>query len=201
MKNSVKRIRDSMVKVSRCTKYCLFLVLLSTFSAFANRPMITAADIALVKNTLTSAGQKSLQGKMQHASPPPVMLLVSLGMPTLVLQQYARQAGKLGVPLYIRGEYKGSLHATAKRWFAILHPKNKPEIKAGVAIDPVWFERLNIKVVPTLVLSANGRSDSLSGNIPLPHLLSTAAARSTNSAIQHCAKGLLQHQEGACTLS
>ena len=152
---------------------------------------ITPQDVALVNRTLMQGLQTPAASHARTASPPQAMLLVSLGMPTLALREYAKQSHLLHVPLIIRGMYNGSIHATGKRLYAILHPKNHPPLQAGVQIDPIWFTRYGIHVVPTLVVSDGAVFDTLSGNIPLPALLHQVAKRSQHPGVRAVATRIL----------
>ena len=113
-----------------------------------------------------------------------VLLLVSLGMPDLVLKQYFKQAALLHIPVVIRGLYPGNqankqaTQAAAGAGFSenesksptltmnpqsVMHTVNR--VKAltqkndlgGVAIDPLPFRLFNVQAVPTLIVMAGGQ--------------------------------------------
>lgn len=131
-----------------------------------------------------------------HASSPmktqaQIRLLVSLGIPTLVLRQYVRQAQRLHIPLVIRGMYKASMQATGKRVYKILHPAHEVPLKSGVMIDPVWFSRYHVKVVPTLVVVSGSSMSRVSGNLSLTSLLLTIQQHSVQAPIVDAVKTAL----------
>lgn len=123
------------------------------------------------------------------------MLFVSLGMPKLALRQYLIQSKKLGIPLIIRGLLQNSYPVTAKRIYQILHPKNifqKP-ISGGFEIDPVYFRKFHVLVVPALVVTSGKKNSIVYGNIPILKLLTLIASNSKNTVIQKAAKSYLPH--------
>lgn len=121
------------------------------------------------------------------------MLFVSLGMPKLVLRQYLIQSKQLGIPLIIRGLLQNSYPVTAKRIYQILHPKNRFQkaIKGGFEIDPVYFKKYHIKVVPALVISSGSNSSVVYGNIPIKKLLQVIASNSKYPAVKNAAQMIL----------
>lgn len=108
------------------------------------------------------------------------ILFVSLGMPKLALRQYLLQSKQLGIPLVIRGLLNNSYPDTAKRIYQILHPKNtgKKSISGGFEIDPVYFKKFHISVVPALVINSGIHSSVIYGNIPIQKLLQLTASQS-----------------------
>lgn len=125
------------------------------------------------------------------------MLFVSLGMPKLVLRQYLIQSKELGIPLVIRGLLQNSYPVTAKRIYQILHPKNteknfQKEIKGGFEIDPVYFRKFHISVVPALVVTNGSNYSVVYGNIPIKKLLQLISKNSKYPAIKNNAKLYLE---------
>lgn len=121
------------------------------------------------------------------------ILFVSLGMPKLALRQYVIQSEQLGIPLVIRGLLQNSYPSTAKRIYHILHPNNhfqKP-IKGGFEIDPIYFKKFHIKVVPALVVISGAHSSLVYGNIPIKKLLQIIASNSKYSDVKNTAKSYL----------
>lgn len=143
--------------------------------------------------TLSAQGAVNPNTRLRSAAPSSQSrLLVSLGMPTLVLRQYVRQAQRLHIPLVIRGMYKGSMQATGRRVYHILHPAHEVPLKSGVLIDPVWFKRYHVKVVPTLIVVCGQSFSRVSGNISLSSLLLTVVAHSRQVNVVQAAKTVLK---------
>lgn len=125
------------------------------------------------------------------------MLFVSLGMPKLLLRQYVMQSRKYHIPLILRGFLENNYPKTAKRIYDILHPKNQSELKGGFEIDPLYFRKYSINVVPALVIEKGGHSAIVYGNIPIHQMLSIIRAQSENINIKNEARLYLNHAERA----
>ena len=121
-----------------------------------------------------------------------VMIFASLGMPTQSLIALVREAHRIGLPIILRGFYKGDTRATSKRIYQIVYPKGSKESMGGFVIDPNWFTMYGIKKVPAFVVTdqlmpCNNRTaqqgcvakdyDIIYGNISIESALRIAANR------------------------
>lgn len=168
-------------------KYFGLFLLLITLGVGAQT--VTPREIARMREVLHLP--RPMASTMQKA-PPQAILFISLGMPTEVLRQYARQSAAYGVPLVIRGLYHHSLHLTGERVFTILNPPHKPKIKSGIEINPLWFRTYAIKVVPTVVVATGSQSVRVKGNIPLPRALGMIERQSRVIALRRIAQSYLE---------
>ncbi|MBU0744240.1 MAG: type-F conjugative transfer system pilin assembly protein TrbC [Gammaproteobacteria bacterium] len=128
-----------------------------------------------VKNT-------QLSGFIKPA--PQAIIFVSLSMPNLSLQQTIQDSVRYQVPIVIRGLYKNSFRKTMEKIFDLIKEKNK----GGILINPVWFKKYDIKVVPAVVVSQgdgiDGKNyDVIYGNIPLKRALTLIAERGDVSKV------------------
>lgn len=121
------------------------------------------------------------------------MLFVSLGMPTLALQQYVVQSHQYHIPLILRGLLNNHYPETAKRIFEILHPRNTKPITGGFEIDPLYFRKFQINAVPALVIQENGQYSVIYGNAPIQKLLYLITKKSQNASIKHVAAQYLEN--------
>ena len=78
-----------------------------------------------------------------------LLVFATLTMPDTSLKQLLFEAHRAHVPVIIRGLYKNSFVATAKRIFNLTKDKNI----GGIEIDPLWFEEFHITTVPAFVLT------------------------------------------------
>ena len=80
-----------------------------------------------------------------------VLIFTSLSVPEASWRQWARDAGRTGAPLVLRGVTEGGLRETAMRLRERLgdHP-------AAVAIDPRLFRLFGIERVPAVVVAPGG---------------------------------------------
>ncbi|MCY3703630.1 MAG: type-F conjugative transfer system pilin assembly protein TrbC [Rhodospirillales bacterium] len=122
----------------------------------------------------------------ERPASPEVLLFTSLAVPAASWRSAARDAGRIGAPLVLRGVAAGSLAGTARQVRARLGDAN-----AGVAIDPRLFRLFGIARVPAVVVVPGGvppcRSrgcaddapppfDRVSGNLSLAAALEAVAA-------------------------
>lgn len=130
----------------------------------------------------------NLSGVPKKASLPQVMLFVSLGMPTTLLRQYVTEAHALSVPLVLRGFIDNDLKKTTSRIHDILtDSKTGQKIIGGFVVDPIWYRRYAITVVPTLIVSTGTNKclpnancippqyDQIAGNLSIHELLQRIA--------------------------
>jgi type-F conjugative transfer system pilin assembly protein TrbC len=116
------------------------------------------------------------------------ILFVSLGMPKQLLIAYFKQAHKLGIPVVIRGLLKNDYQVTAQRLFSILYPQHQKPILGGVEIDPLWFSKYQVQVVPTLVVFRGQESAKISGNLPISSLLNEIIRNANINAVKDSAQ-------------
>lgn len=121
------------------------------------------------------------------------MLFVSLGMPKLTLRQYVIQSNRYHIPLILRGFLQNSYPETAKKIYDILHPKNSKEITGGFEVDPIYFKKFHINVVPALVIQQQGRYTVVYGNVPISKLLYLIAQDSKDPLIKSQARDYLEN--------
>ena len=82
-----------------------------------------------------------------------VMIFASLGMPKQSLIALVRQAHRLGLPVILRGFYKGDARLTAKVIRSIVYPTGSKEPIGGFVTDPNWYSMYGIKKVPAFVVT------------------------------------------------
>ena len=80
-----------------------------------------------------------------------ILIFTSLAVPAASWRQWAREAGKTGAPLVLRGVAEDGLHATVKRIGERLGGA-----EAGVAIDPRLFRLFGVERVPAVVVVPGG---------------------------------------------
>lgn len=119
---------------------------------------------------------------------PQAIVFVSFSMPDLSLKQIIQDAARYKIPVIIRGLYENSFRKTMEKIFDLVKENNK----GGISINPVWFKKYDIKVVPALVVSNDSGNniesggseiDVVYGNIPLKRALMIVAERGDEAKI------------------
>lgn len=93
----------------------------------------------------------------------PMVVLVSFSMPESALQELARQAARLGIPLVLRGLVDDSMEATVRRLQAFQSTSG-----TGFAIDPTLFSRFQVEAVPTYLLLLDELQACTPEHCPVP---------------------------------
>ncbi len=93
-----------------------------------------------------------------NANPTGIMVLVSLSMPDIALQQLLSQSEQYQIPLIIRGVLPEGFKATVARINHLLTKDNeKTPINSGIAINPQWFTQFNVTQVPAFISVTEGK--------------------------------------------
>ncbi len=120
-----------------------------------------------------------------HQDGPHLYLFVSFSMPQTTLRRLLQQADTLPVSLVLRGLVDGDMNKTRIRIGELYGTEDSVANKAGLIIDPTLYERFDIAVVPTFVLTHEalksctttgcdaGDHVRLSGDVPLRYALET----------------------------
>lgn len=106
---------------------------------------------------------------LSHACVAERLLFVSLSMPDNVLIPLLQQADEKQVPVLIRGLVNNDLQQTQQRLKQLM---KKTSIQ-GVSVDPIAFERFDVKRVPTLVIENKNQWYKVAGNVSLQQLMET----------------------------
>lgn len=134
---------------------------------FAGAPVLSDKDsayIAVLKK------QQQQQGR-PDAGEPAAMVFVSFSMPEDELRTRVSDAATLGVPVVLRGMVNGDMRQTGNRVAQLV----KDTGKGGVQIEPVAFRRYGITSVPVLLVTCDGKSDRVQGDIDLGEALKKVA--------------------------
>lgn len=94
----------------------------------------------------------------------PVMVFVSLSMPTESLKQLARESARSGVPLLVRGLKYGVGQENVRRGLQELRPYS--EIGATILVHPEAFDNYSVSVVPTFVVDPDASAGCADGLCP-----------------------------------
>lgn len=81
-----------------------------------------------------------------------ILIFVSFSMPTQSLEAYLRDAKKIHASVVIRGLIDNSFQKTYKRIADLV----KASGGDGVELNPIWFKRFGIQVVPAVVVVPEG---------------------------------------------
>jgi len=93
-----------------------------------------------------------------HAGATGVIVLISLTMPNIALEQLLAQSAQYQIPLIIRGVLPSGFKATVGRIHQLLTKGGKrASINSGIAINPAWFTMFNITQVPAFISIKAGR--------------------------------------------
>ncbi len=128
---------------------------LSSQAPSANIVEQVLADYGKVKQESCSDGNQKKN----------LFIFVSFSMPQNLLKNYDDIARKLGAKLVIRGLKDNSFKET------IQYLKNVKTSGIMVDIDPTLFERFNVNLVPSFVLSDGHSYDKLVGSISIVYAL------------------------------
>lgn len=176
--------------ICKVVSFIFFIVLASNIVA-EQSTRITPQSIALVNHYIHANGvERHNPTRVRHA--PKIVLFLSLGMPTLVLRQYFKQAHLLHIPVVLRGMYEGNMHETGKRLYDVLNPKEGKKIIGGAQIDPLWFRQYDIKVVPALVASVGFENSVVFGNVPIKKQLQLIKQKSSYAPVRELASTFLE---------
>lgn len=96
----------------------------------------------LLKNQLTTKTESNTK-KMSS-----ILIFVSFSMPTQSLEAYLRDAKKIHASVVIRGLVDNSFQKTYLRIADLI----KTSGGDGVELNPIWFKRFGIQVVPAVVV-------------------------------------------------
>ncbi len=153
---------------------------LSSQTPISQAPSTKSTNI--VEQVLADYGkvkQKSCSDSIQKKS---LLIFVSFSMPQNLLKNYDDIARKLGAKLVIRGLKDNSFKET------IQYLKNVKTSGIMVDIDPTSFERFNVNLVPSFVLSDGHSYDKLVGSVSIVYALEKFA---NNGELKIQAKDLL----------
>lgn len=141
----------------------------SVFSSpdFAGAPALSDKDSAYIA---ALKKQQQQQGR-PDAGEPAAMVFVSFSMPEDELRVRVSDAATLGVPIVLRGMVNGDMRQTGNRVAQLV----KDTGKGGVQIDPVAFRRYGIASVPVLLVTCDGKTDRVLGDINLRDALTKVA--------------------------
>lgn len=120
----IKRISDEAVNNSRVRSWVNSLEKITSFSA-----------------------KKNKRQKASHYRRATVMILVSSSMSPSSVHRYLSDASHIKASVVMRGLINNSLSESARYIHLALG-----ELKSGVSIDPIVFEKLNVHRVPVIVL-------------------------------------------------
>lgn len=131
---------------------------------------------------------------------PPMIVLVSLGMPTVALHALQVQAHRYQVPLVIRGVLPQGFRYTLQQLYRTLPTQGTKQRLGGALIEPTWFQRFGIEQVPAFVqvpagacvadqVCAASQFDVVYGNVSLTDALHYLAAHGQHGQV---AKAILE---------
>lgn len=164
-----------------------------------NDPTVKSWVSHVGKNTISYIKKNSTQDKLMNQRAT-VMILVSSSMPASTIHRYLLDASKINASIVLRGLVNNSLQDTGRFIHLALD-----QLKSGVSIDPVVFEKLHIDKVPVIILfNQSGLNclntqdctvdtydyDAVYGHVTLEYALSVMAER--GSANQIAVKSLLK---------
>lgn len=95
--------------------------------------------------------------------PEQLLIFVSLGMPKTTLKALYREAQAQGAVLVLRGLQNNSFKKTTQ---------TLQQLGIALQIDPLLFQKYQIKAVPAFVWVTDAETHTLSGNVSLSHALS-----------------------------
>lgn len=141
-------------------------VALVVLPAAAAAQAAEGVDVAqLVRKYRASLATKS-------ATSPAMVILVSFAMPDSSLIRLARDAGRAGVPLVLRGLVDNSITATAPKIHA-----SDPKGQADWQVDPRPFRALEIQGVPVFAVRTKQGWEVVRGDVSLSYALRELAQR------------------------
>lgn len=148
---------------------------------FVNYKKISIQKMQNYQDTMEAIKSKHVNKFKAKGDIKEAIIFVSFSMPDLSLKQIIYDASRYQVPVVIRGLYKNSFRKTIEKLFELIKENNK----GGIAINPRWFKKHDIKAVPAVVVSQEHgtKSDVVYGNIPLKKALSIIAERGEVSNI------------------
>ena len=168
----------------------------------AEQPIVSAGDMAYMKQKQTELEQFQAQLKGMNITLPPAqqnkvsqlqneiaasqadqnsadlptpqaLYFVSLGIPEEGLLPMLADARRFGIPATLRGLLDNDFRKTASVMFEL----SKKDKEAGVQIDPTLYQQYGIKAVPALVVTCQGNYDVLYGSLPVKQALEEVVRR------------------------
>ncbi|MCG0456767.1 type-F conjugative transfer system pilin assembly protein TrbC [Enterobacter cloacae complex sp. ECC445] len=100
-----------------------------------------------------------------------LLYFLSFSVPRDGLKQMIAQASRLHVPVLVNGLIDNDFHETVRVLFELIRTENA----GGVQIDPLLFERYDIRAVPALVVTCEAGYDRLTGNLRIKEALARIA--------------------------
>lgn len=118
--------------------------------------------------------QQRMQSRIAPGSQarPDALYFLSFSIPEEGLKLMVPEAKRLHIPALVNGLIDNNFRKTVQAVFRLTRDKNA----GGVQIDPVQFERYDIRAVPALVVTCEAGYDRLSGNLKLKEALARIAA-------------------------
>lgn len=111
------------------------------------------------------------EARSASPSAPSAMVLVSFAMPAESLLRLVRDAGRVGVPLVLRGLVDNSVAETAK------HLRDVDPAGIGTwLLDPRPFRELGIEGVPVFVVRRGKQVQQVRGDVSLDYALDIIVA-------------------------
>lgn len=102
---------------------------------------------------------------------PDALYFLSFSIPESGLKLMVPEAKRLHIAALVNGLIENNFRKTAEAVFRL----SRDGQNGGVQIDPVQFERYNIRAVPALVVTCEAGYDRLSGNLKLKEALARIA--------------------------
>ncbi len=93
-------------------------------------------------------------------------VFVSFSMPPRLLEQVLTDASRHHIPVVLNGLVNNSMNLTIKKITALAN--SNPDI--SLQIDPLLFERFNIRQVPSMVVTKGDEFDVIRGNMTIEGL-------------------------------
>lgn len=94
-------------------------------------------------------------------------IFISFSMPEKLLEQVAHEAASLHIPLVLNGMHHHSMRETLNKIFSLV----KKDKNVSIQLDPLSFEKYEIKRVPTLVIDDGQSKDVIRGNMKIKDML------------------------------
>ncbi|MGX5056235.1 type-F conjugative transfer system pilin assembly protein TrbC [Enterobacter asburiae] len=111
------------------------------------------------------------QQQQARGAQPAIQYFVSFSIPREGLAIMLADAARLHIPVSIRGMINNNFRQTVNAVFDIARNGNR----GGVQINPVGFRQFGITAVPALVVTCEGHTDRIAGDIRLDALLEKVA--------------------------
>lgn len=135
---------------------------------FAPKPSPNALNNPFV-DQLKAQQQKRLAEKQKTR--PQIMMFVSFSMPEMEMKQRVADAADYGIPVILRGMVNNDMRQTATAVGRLVNDSKR----GGVEIEPTLFRQFGVHTVPQLIVTCDGHTDRLSGDLSLPEALKKVA--------------------------